>query len=66
MRPENKESLINFFKVLALFIVGFLGVIVSAKLLNSGGFFLFGGIFNICVVAWADYSLYKVLFKKNK
>lgn len=66
MRPENKESLIKFAKVLALFVVGMLGVIVSANAMNTGGFYLFCGICNLGITAWADYSLYKLLFKKYK
>ena len=61
---NNNESLIQFAKVLALFIVGMLGIIVSANAMNTGGFYLVCGILNLGITAWADYCLYKKLFNK--
>ena len=66
MNESNKESLIKFAKVLALFIVGLIGIIVSANAMNDGGFYLVCGILNLGIAAWADYSLYKLFFKKGK
>lgn len=65
MNESNKESLIKFAKVLALFIVGLIGIIVSANSMNTGGFYFVLGILNLGIVGWADYSLYKLLFKNE-
>ena len=65
MNESNKKSLIKFAKVLALFIVGLIGTIVSANSMNTGGFYLVLGILNLGIVGWADYSLYKLLFKNE-
>ena len=65
MNESNKESLIKFAKVLALFIVGLIGIIVSANSMNTGGIYLVLGILNLGIVGWADYSLYKLLFKNE-
>lgn len=64
MTPANKQSIITLVKVIALFLVGFIGVIVSANAMNTDKFYLVLGILNLGITAWADYSLYKLLFKK--
>lgn len=66
MRQENKESLIKFAKVIALFVVGMLGIVVSANAMNTGGFYVFAGILNFGTVAYASWNLYKYFFKKEK
>jgi len=58
-------------KVLALFLLGFFGVIASSGALNFGttthqGLYILAGALNFGIVGWAGYSLYKVLFKKEK
>ena len=58
-------------KVLAMFLVGFFGLIASNGSINYGstnheGLYVVCGIINFVIVAWADYSLYKLFFKKGK
>ena len=69
MTQENKERAILGAKVVALFVVALIGIAASAGSLNFGyvnheGFYSFVGTLNFGIVAFADWSLYKYLFKK--
>lgn len=53
-------------KVGALFLVGFFGIVASSGSLTTGeGLYSVAGVLNFGIAAWADYALYKVLFKKE-
>lgn len=65
----NKDRILTWLKVLALFLVGGAGVIASAGSLNFAktaheGIYAFAGGCNFGILAFAVYTLYKILFKK--
>ncbi len=64
-----KTDLTKFLKVVAIVVVAIIGISASAGSLNFGyvnheGFYSFVGSVNLGIVAFADWSLYKYLFKK--
>lgn len=65
----NKDRILTWLKVLAMFLVGGAGVIAGAGSLNFAttaheGIYAFAGGCNFGIVAFAVYMLYKILFKK--
>jgi len=65
----NKDRILTWLKVLVLFIVAGVGIIASAGSLNFAttaheGIYAFAGGCNFGIVAFAVYTLYKILFKK--
>lgn len=66
---RNWGKILESFKVIALFIVAGVGIIASAGSLNFAttaheGIYAFAGGCNFGIVAFAVYTLYKILFKK--
>lgn len=55
----------KYAKVAALVIVALVGATVSAYALSGGGILPLLSILNIAIVAWAEYTLYELMFKNN-
>lgn len=67
---NNKETLNIFWKVLVLFVLGIFAIATSAGALNyavtAGAFYTVAGILNLGISGFGVYSVYKLLFKKDK
>lgn len=66
----EKNEVIKFLKVLALFVAGLMGIAASAGCISYGAstpekFYVFCGIINFAIVGFSVYSLYKLIFKKE-
>lgn len=67
---NNKKILNIFWRVLVLFILGIFAIAASAGALNyavtAGAFYTVAGILNFGISGFGIYSVYKLLFKKDK
>jgi hypothetical protein len=70
MTQSNKETLVHFGKVVALFLLGMIAIITSAGVWNGvhagaiGSFYGWVAGLNLIVEGFGIWSLWKFLFKK--